>query len=105
MNPIISHSAGNKAALFVGTTKSGGLTHFDHIFLDTAHSFSPLTAKDKLLDQPIRLYVVRTKTGDRFASLAKHSAIANYPEYQLRLLNNHFPSGEPYPGDKIKVVR
>ncbi|MDT4876204.1 hypothetical protein FQZ97_1116270 [compost metagenome] len=68
-------------------------------------SFRPITAAERKLAEPLRLQLVKAKSGQDIAALAKQSKLPGDAEASLRLLNNLYPSGEPRPGDWIKVVR
>lgn len=59
--------------------------------------------KDKKTIGQIQL--VRARSGDTFASLARSSGIPKYAEQKLRLLNGMFPKGEPRAGQMVKVIR
>ncbi|AYC34613.1 peptidase M48 Ste24p [Pseudomonas cavernae] len=95
----------SKAFLFVAAVKGGAsLEGVDDQFLQTIKSFHPLTADERKLAQPMRLQLVRAKAGQSFAELAKDSPLSRDAEANLRLLNHQYPSGQPSPGDWLKVV-
>jgi predicted Zn-dependent protease len=78
---------------------------FDDDILATASSFRGLTAADEPYAREKRLAVIRAPKGARYASLAAESPITDYPEIQLRLLNDAYPEGEPGTAQLIKVVQ
>lgn len=95
----------NRAFVFLGAAKAeGALERYDPLFLATARSLRALDERDRHFAQGLRLRLYRAAAGDHFATLAAHSPIPDYPEMVLRLLNNKFPSGEPAPGELIKIV-
>ncbi len=97
---------GEQVYLFVGLSRKGtGLGRFDSDFLQIARSFHKLSAAEKKLASGLHIHIVTAKPGTRFADLARVSPIPKYPEAQLRLLNNLYPTGEPEPGQRLKIVR
>ncbi len=66
-------------------------------------SFRPLSAADRAAAKPWTLAVTAPPRGG-FAELARRSPLGADAEAQLRLINGLYPSGEPRPGQRIKVV-
>lgn len=96
----------NRAWIIAGAAKDRrDPQHYDEAVLATARSFHPLDATEQSLAGAWHLQVIRTPPGTRYAELAKQSPLADFPEEQLRLLNNHYPEGEPQPGSLLKIVR
>ena len=94
----------DKAYVFYGAVKSKGqLSKYENLFFDTINSFHPLKPTELKLAEPLRLKIITTPKNTTLHQLAKQSRITNYPEQQLRLLNNLYPSGELTSGD-IKIV-
>ena len=60
---------------------------------------------DKKLAGPLRIRIITAEAGTRYAELAKKSPLGRYAEEQLRLINAHYPAGEPTPGQKLKVIQ
>ena len=95
-----------QALIFAGLSKTKNQPYrYDSLVLQTVRSFHPLSESERALAQPQRLHILRATPTTRFATLARESALPDYPEQRLRLLNGHYPSGEPAPGDPIKIVR
>jgi predicted Zn-dependent protease len=93
------------AFLFLAAAKAAsGFAEFDAQVLATVKSLRPLAGDEKKLAEGLHLKVITTPAGATFASLARGSPLAPHAEDQLRLLNDRFPSGEPRPGERIKVV-
>jgi predicted Zn-dependent protease len=67
-------------------------------------SFQLIGAGDLVNAKPLRLKILAAPAGARYADLAKHSPLGKHAEAQLRLLNGHYPIGEPLPGQPLKVV-
>lgn len=97
---------GDKALIFAGLSKTKGQPYrFDAEVLQTARSFHRLSETERTLARAQRLHIIRATANTRFATLARDSALPNHPEAQLRLLNGHYPDGEPAPGELVKIVR
>lgn len=83
----------------------GDPAQFDQQFRETLASFRAMTAADLEDANRQRIEVVMAKPGDTYAALARKSSIKSFPEETLRVINGHYPRGEPRAGDHIKVVR
>ena len=51
-----------------------------------------------------RLKIITARSGTTYAVLARKSKLPKYAEQKLRLLNGMFPTGEPRPGQLLKIV-
>jgi predicted Zn-dependent protease len=97
---------GNSVYVFAGAAKqTNNSRKYDADILKTASSLHPLTRAEKKLAREKKLKIIRAPAGTRYATLARKSALSNYPEEQLRLLNDQYPRGEPKPSQLLKVVR
>jgi predicted Zn-dependent protease len=97
---------GSRAYLFVGAVKGrASLESQDDKVLAMISSFRPLSAAQLQLAQPQRLHLLQAKPGQNMAGLARDSKWPEDPELNLRLLNGLYPSGEPRPGDWLKILR
>jgi predicted Zn-dependent protease len=67
-------------------------------------SFRAMTATDRAEAKPWVLRVVQAPAGS-FKQLAQTTALGNYREQQLRLLNGFYEGGEPTPGALVKTVQ
>lgn len=76
----------------------------DAAMRQTALGFHPLREDEKALAEPLRLRLKTAGAGDSFTALAKGSRLPGDAQAQLRLLNGHYPQGEPKPGDILKIV-
>ena len=95
----------NRAYLFTGVSRSASNQKlFDGQFRDVARSYHHLSAKEKKIATGLRLSITRTRSEINFSLLAKISPIPRYAESELRLLNDLYPTGEPKPGQPLKVV-
>ena len=95
---------GTRAFIFIGMTKNPqDISKYDKDFLDTAKSFHALTDTERKLAQPLQIKVV-SSGGENMAELAKNSPVEKYAEEYLRLLNHHYPTGEPNKGELLKII-
>ncbi|HBX57333.1 M48 family metalloprotease [Pseudomonas sp. UBA2684] len=101
---VLQH--GSRAYLFVAAVRGrASLDSQDAQFLAVINSFRPITRAERKLAEPLRMHLVKAKSGQNMAALAKQSKLPGDAEASLRLLNNLYPAGEPRPGDWLKVVR
>lgn len=97
---------GPRTYLFVAAVRgAASLESQDARFLGVINSLRPLTAAERPLAEPLRLWLIKAKGGERMAELARQSKLPGDAEATLRLLNNLYPTGEPSAGDWLKVVR
>jgi predicted Zn-dependent protease len=68
------------------------------------NSFRAITPTEKLAARPFTLQVITARPGMTMASLALQSPLGADAESQLRLMNDLYPSGEPKPGQLLKIV-
>ena len=73
-------------------------------FFNTTKSIRKLKPNEVGLAEGQRIRLITARKGDTIASLARRSNIDKYAEAQLRLINDLYPSGEPVPGQKIKII-
>ena len=83
----------------------GDLAQFERDFNETLASFRAMTASDLDAANRQRIQVVMAKPSDTYAALAQRSSLKSFPEETLRVINGHYPRGEPRAGDYIKLVR
>ena len=92
--------------IFAGTDRSAqNAGKYDTDILATAKSFHPLTKAERELATAKKLDIIRAPKGATWSKLARRSPITDYPEEQLRLLNDQYPTGEPVASEMIKIVR
>lgn len=97
---------GDSAYLFVAAVKGrASLESEDEHFLEVIRSYRPLKAAERKLAEPVRLHLMRAKTGQGMADLARNSPLSSGGEAQLRLLNGFYPAGEPRAGQWLKTLR
>ncbi len=103
---VIAVARDRQMYLFVGVTRDADAgDRFDADFLAAARSLHGLTTAERALAEPLHLSIIKAAAGTTFRQLAGDSRIPHHAEEQLRLLNNHYPQGEPQAGEAVKVVR
>ncbi|NNC99451.1 MAG: M48 family metalloprotease [Gammaproteobacteria bacterium] len=93
---------GEQAFLLLG---QGSKTLPNENFFDVVSSVRRLKNNEKELASGHNIKLVTVREGDTFAKLAARSKYTEDAEAQLRLINNMYPSGEPIPGQQIKVIQ
>ena len=68
------------------------------------NSFHAMTDEEYRLARPLTLRVINAPRDARFADLARTSPLGKNAVSYLRLINGMYPSGEPRPGQPLKVV-
>jgi predicted Zn-dependent protease len=97
---------GPYAYVFEGRTANPALAPFyDTMFLSTIRGFRPMDAKDRDAVLGINIHYIEAPVGITFATLAETSPVKPWGEEMLRLINGYYPTGEPEPGEWIKVFR
>ncbi len=71
---------------------------------DTVRSFHALSVEERKMVKPLSIHMITARTGDTYAGLAKNSPLGKSAESYLRLINDRYPTGEPQPGQRIKIV-
>ena len=67
-------------------------------------TFTKMTEDEIAKTKGLRIKVIRFRNGMSYDELANNSPLGRYAEGKLRLLNGHYPVGEPKVGDLIKIV-
>jgi len=69
------------------------------------NSFRAITPAERQAAQPHVLQLITAQPGTTMAGLARQSPLGIDAESQLRLMNALYPSGEPKPGQRLKIVQ
>jgi predicted Zn-dependent protease len=100
---VIYHQ--QRAFILAGMTRGGSLGGYDSAFLQTAHSFRPLTSAEQAYAlRTNHVELVQANAGTSFKELAAQAPLEKFPEDQIRLLNAMYPQGKIRPGELIKTV-
>jgi predicted Zn-dependent protease len=95
----------NRAYLLQASSKTieAMTAHRDEV-VDSIRSFRALSEAERKNIHPLEVRVVTARVGDTYAELAKRSPLGKNAESYLRLINAHYPKGEPTPGQAIKII-
>jgi len=69
------------------------------------NSFRAITPAEQQAARPYVLQLITARHGMTMAGLARQSPLGADAESQLRLMNALYPSGEPKPGQRLKIVQ
>jgi predicted Zn-dependent protease len=96
----------NSQYLLAGIAKDGTTYNQNRTTLkDSISSFRAITQQERQLARPYVIRAVQAQPGMTMASLAAQSPLGSSAEPQLRLMNDLYPTGEPAPGQLIKIVQ
>lgn len=95
----------HKAYVIQGKAKSRDMfnAHRDEM-LATIRSFHALSDAERRQAKPLVISLITAKAGDSYAKFAENSPLGKNAESYLRLINGAYPTGEPAPGQLIKIV-
>ncbi len=92
--------------LIAGMTKDKSTYDRERTTLRAAiNSFRAITPAERQAARPHVLQLVTAQPGVTLAALARQSPLGADAESQLRLMNGLYPSGEPSPGQLLKIVQ
>ena len=96
----------DEAWIFAGTAKlASAMQDYDPMILKAVKSYHALSDSEKNLATGKRIEIIRATANTRYATLARKSPLTRLAEEHLRLLNGHYPDGEPTTASLIKIVR
>lgn len=78
---------------------------FDEQFLDSINTFRPISAREIAGQKPTTIQYVKATSATTFDALAQTLGLNEREKDDLRILNGHYPAGEPKPGEWIKIFR
>ncbi|MEW6118956.1 MAG: M48 family metalloprotease [Pseudomonadota bacterium] len=92
--------------LIAGMTKDKASYDRERAALRAAiNSFHAITPAERQAARPHVMRTVVAQPGTTMAALARQSPLGETAESQLRLMNDLYPSGEPKPGQRLKIVQ
>ena len=92
--------------LIAGMTKDKATYDRERAALrSTINSFHALTPAERQAAKPHFIRLITVQPGTTMAALARQSPLGGSAESQLRLMNDLYPSGEPRPGQRLKIVQ
>jgi predicted Zn-dependent protease len=96
---------GGDAYLIAGTAREP--SNFSRYVPDISaaiRSFHSITESERKLARPLTVKLLAAKKGDTFAGFAQRSPLGKNAEGNLRLMNHAYPTGEPVPGQTLRIV-
>ena len=94
------------AYLFTGeVSRQDEFGEFDALFLDSIDTFRPISSREIEGQKPQTIHYVKATEATTFAALGEHLGLDEYEVQDLRLINGYYPTGEPKPGEWIKIFR
>lgn len=92
------------AYLFTGEVKDPAqFEAFDEKFLASVDTFRPISTRELEGKKPKRIHYVKATSATTFDALADHLHLDQFELQDLRLINGYYPTGEPKPGEWIKI--
>jgi len=86
-------------------TDQATFEEFDKHFTKPIDTFRPISNRELSGQAPKKIYYVIATTATTFDALAETLKLSDREKEDLRLINGHYPAGEPKPGDWIKIIR
>lgn len=94
------------AYIFKGEVEDqGDFEAFDAQFLESIITFRPISAREIAGQKPTTIQYVKATSATTFDALAETLDLNERDKEDLRILNGHYPAGEPKPGEWIKIFR
>ena len=94
------------AYLFIGEVATQEkFAEFDEKFLESIDTFRPISSREIEGQKPETIHYVKATGATTFAALGEQIGLDPYEVEVLRLINGHFPNGEPQPGEWIKIFK
>ncbi len=97
---------GNTQYLLAALARDGNAyTQYRSEMRAAINSFQAITPEQRRLARPYVVRLISVQPGQTMAQLAAQSPLGASAEAQLRLMNDFYPSGEPKPGQLLKIVQ
>jgi predicted Zn-dependent protease len=94
------------AYVFVGEVQSpGDFEAFDKLFLASIDTFRPVSNREIEGRKPKTVHYVKATEHTTFDALGEHFDMDPFEVQDLRLINGYYPTGEPKPGEWIRIFR
>ena len=94
------------AFLFDGEVKQqGSFEAYDTLFLESIATFRPISSRESEGQKPKTVHYVKATEHTTFDALGKHLGLDPFEVQDLRLINGYYPTGEPEPGEWIRIFR
>ena len=94
------------AFLFTGEVSDPeSFGEFDAQFLESIDTFRPISNREIEGQKPKTIHYVKATKATTFAALGEHLKLDEFELQDLRLINGYYPTGEPKPGEWIKIFK
>jgi predicted Zn-dependent protease len=77
----------------------------DKLFIESLKSFRPISRREIEGQKPKTIHYVKATNATTFDALGKAFNLNSTEVDDLRIINGHYPSGEPRAGDWIKIFK
>ena len=94
------------AYIFTGeVTRAELFPEADKLFKQSIATFRPISRREIEGQKPKRIHYVKATNATTFDKLGKALKLSTSEVDDLRIINGHYPSGEPKAGDWIKIFK
>jgi predicted Zn-dependent protease len=80
-------------------------SEFDKSFQESIETFRPISRREIEGQKPKTVHYVKATSATTFDALARSLKLSKSETEDLRLINGHYPAGEPEPGEWIKIFK
>lgn len=95
-----------KAYLFLGEViQKKDFDAHDDLFLEVFETFRPISSREISGQKPRTIHYVKATGATTFEALGEALKLDQYEVQDLRLINGYYPTGEPKPGEWIRIFR
>lgn len=93
------------AFVFKGNLTGKDVKEKDNAYLQISSTFRPVSKRALQARESQTINYVKATPNTTFAALANYLKLGKYGEEELRIINGYYPTGEPTPGQWIKIIR
>jgi len=94
------------AYLFTGeVSRQESFSEFDQSFLESIDTFRPISNRQIAGQKPKTVHYVKATSATTFEALGEHFRLDPFDLQTLRVINGYYPTGEPQPGEWIRIFR
>jgi predicted Zn-dependent protease len=94
------------AYIFTGEVdEQAKFAEYDEAFLNSITTFRPISSREIEGQKPKTIHYVKATEATTFDALAQSMKLNEAETQDLRLINGYYPTGEPKPGEWIKIFK
>ncbi len=94
------------AYIFIGeVARQKRFGEFDEKFLESIDTFRPISNREIEGQKPKTIHYVKATSATTFEALGEHLGLDAFEVQDLRLINGCYPTGEPKPGEWIRIFK